>query len=317
MSPNASQTGMLKTQRVNIRRLLARYWMHYIMILPAIVLLFIFAYTPMAGILIAFQDYKIKSGLAGFFNSKWVGLENFWFLRDPYFWTTVRNTLNITVLRMLVNWPLPIVIALMLNEIRYLRYKKTIQTITYLPHFISWIIAAYMITQLLALDGGIVNNFLRVLGINQIHFLGKPEYFTFIIALSAAWKSAGWGTIMYLAALSNVDVSLQEAAIIDGAGRFKRIWHIDLPCIKPTIVILLILSMPGLFSAGIDQIMPMQNPANMAASDVLDIYIVRLGLVKANYSLSTAIGLIMSVINLTLVLTSNKLANILGNDGLF
>ena len=299
------------------RRVWARHWMHYLMILPAVVLLVVFAYAPMVGILIAFQDYKIKSGLAGFVNSAWVGFENFWFLKDPYFWTTVTNTLKITVLRMLVNWPLPIVMAILINEVKNIRFKRTVQTITYLPHFISWIVAAYMITQFLALDGGIVNNVLHALGMAPVYFLGKPENFSLIIALSAAWKSAGWGTIMYLAALAGVDMSLQEAAIIDGAGRFRRIWHIDLPCIKPTIVILLILSMPGLFSAGYDQIFPLQNPANMAASDVLDVYIVRLGLTQGKYSLSTAIGLVMSVINLSLVLLSNKLAQSLGSTGLF
>ena len=306
-----------KSEHNKFRRAITKYWMHYLMILPAIVLLLIFSYTPMFGLLIAFQDYSIRSGISGFFTSEWVGLEHFWFLRDQHFWQVVRNTLNITILRMLITWPLPIILAIMLNEVRGLRYKRSIQSFIYLPHFISWIVAAYMITQFLALDGGIVNNVIRRFGGNQIHFLGNPGYFRWIIAISAAWKTAGWGTIIYLAALSNVDVTLQDAAVIDGAGRFKRIWHIDLPCIKPTIVILLILTMPALLSAGFEQIFPLQNPANMAASEVLDVYLVRLGLSQGRYSLSTAIGLVLSIINLTIVLVSNKIARLLGNDGFF
>ena len=271
----------------------------------------------MAGLLIAFQNYKLRPGLSGFFTGKWVGLANFWFLQDKYFWITLVNTVQITVFRMLVTWPLPIIMALSLNEMRQLKLRRAIQTVTYLPHFISWVIAGYMVTQVLALDTGIVNMVFRSLGMEQVLFLGEPQYFRGIVILQSAWKGVGFGTIIYLAALSNVDVSLQEAAMIDGAGRFQRIWHIDLPYIRPTIVLLLILSMPGLMSAGYDQIFPLQNPSNMAVSDILDIYVVRLGLVQAQYSLSTAIGLFVSLINLGLVLGANKAAKMLGYEGLF
>ena len=300
-----------------VRQLLSKYWLHYIFILPGIVLLFLFAYLPMAGLLIAFQNYKLRPGLAGFFTGKWVGLANFWFLQDKYFWITLVNTVQITVFRMLVTWPLPIIMALSLNEMRQLKLRRAIQTVTYLPHFISWVIAGYMVTQVLALDTGIVNMVFRSFGLEQVLFLGEPQYFRGIVILQSAWKGVGFGTIIYLAALSNVDVSLQEAAMIDGAGRFQRIWHIDLPYIRPTIVLLLILSMPGLMSAGYDQIFPLQNPSNMAVSDILDIYVVRLGFVQAQYSLSTAIGLFVSLINLGLVLGANKAAKILGYEGLF
>jgi putative aldouronate transport system permease protein len=313
----APQAELLVPAGKQLHRALSRYWMQYLMILPGIVLLFVFAYIPMAGVLIAFQDYKVKSGMTGFLTSRWVGLENFGFLKDPYFWITVGNTLKITVYRLVVTWPLPIIMAVMLNEVRWLKYKRVAQTISYLPYFISWIIAAYMITSILALDTGIVNVIQRKLNMEQVYFMGKPEYFGTIAVVSNAWKVTGWGTIMYLAALSNVDVSLQEAAKIDGAGRLRRIWHISLPCIRPTIVILLILNMPSILSAGYEQIMPLQNPANMAASDVLDIYIMRLGLVQGKYSRSTAIGLVLAVLNMTLVLLSNKAAKWLGNDGLF
>lgn len=174
-----------------------------------------------------------------------------------------------------------------------------------------------MVTQILALDTGIVNMVFRSFDMEQVLFLGEPQYFRGIVILQSAWKGVGFGTIIYLAALSNVDVSLQEAAMIDGAGRFQRIWHIDLPYIRPTIVLLLILSMPGLMSAGYDQIFPLQNPSNMVVSDILDIYVVRLGFVQAQYSLSTAIGLFVSVINLGLVLGANKAAKMLGYEGLF
>ena len=303
--------------QVKLRKNIQKYWMHYLMLLPAVILLFVMAYIPMVGLIIAFKDYKVRGGISGFLTSKWVGLENFWYLKDPYFWTTVRNTLSISVYRMLVSMPLPILVAIMLNEVRSRRFKRIVQSFSYLPNFVSWIIVSYMINQFLGLDTGLLNNLFRTLGMDPVYFMGKPEYFPTIVVLASIWKNTGWGTIIYLAALSNVDPQLQEAAIVDGAGRLKRIWHVDLPAIKPTIVVILILSMPGFFSAGYEQILPLQNPANMVASDVLEIYVMRLGLRQAQYSLSTAIGLVLSMINLAVVLLSNYVSRLMGEDGLF
>ena len=174
--------------------------MHYLMILPAVVLLFVFAYIPMSGLIIAFQDYKVRSGISGFFTSEWVGFKHFWFLSDSYFWQTVKNTLSISVYRMLVTiWP-PIIVAILLNELPSSRFRRMVQSFGYLPNFISWIVVAYMVNQLLGLDSGTINTLLSSLGFKKIYFMGKPEYFSTIVVLLSVWKGTGWGTIIYLAA---------------------------------------------------------------------------------------------------------------------
>ena len=301
----------------SFNRVIKRYYWNYILLLPAVILLIMFSYVPMYGLMIAFKTYKIKAGIVGILTSPWAGTGNFWFLQDPYFWQTVRNTLLITIYRLVICFPIPILLSIMLNEVRNRAYKRLVQSISYLPYFISWIVVAYMINQLLAVDSGAVNNILSTMGFERIYFMGEERYFRHIVVFSALWKSMGWGTIIYLAALSNVDPQLQEAAFIDGAGRFRRIWHIDMPAITPTIVIMLILAVPGILSAGYDQILPLQNPANMGVSDVMDIYVIRLGMLQAQYSLSTAMGLMSSIVNLALVLLTNYVCRALGQEGLF
>jgi len=294
-----------------------RYGIFFLMLTPALVLLFVFNYLPLTGLLIAFKDYNLRDGIKGFFVGNWIGFEHFWYLRDAYFWRTVRNTFSITIYRMFVCFPLPIIMAVMLCELRSLKYRRVMQSLSYLPNFISWVIAAYMINSILALDTGIINVILIKLGLDQVYFMGSNKWFSTIVVVSAAWKGTGWGTIIYLAALSNISPELQEASVVDGASRFKRIWHVDLPCIRPTIVIVLILSMPQLINAGFEQIMPLQNPANMGASDILDIYVVRLGILQTKYSLSTAVSMVISLMNLSLVLLTNYVSRLLGEDGLF
>jgi len=301
-----------KTPLERLKKTIQKYGMFYLFVLPGIVLLFLFSYMPMAGIQIAFRNYKIRKGIWG---SDWVGWKNFSFLGEAYFWKYAKNTVIIAAYRMLITTPLPLIVALLIHEIKSKPYKRIVQSLSYLPHFVSWIIVAYMINSMFALDSGIVNTILRKLGLDQIHFLGELKYFRHIVVWSSAWKGTGWGTIIYLAALSSIDQEVYEAAIVDGAGRFRRIWHINIPGILPTIVILLIMGMPGLLSAGYDQILPLVNPANMAHSNVLDVYIVNLGLTQGAFSQSTAIGLLLSVLNLGLVLGTNAIAKALGQEG--
>jgi putative aldouronate transport system permease protein len=291
-----------------------KYMWNYLFIFPGALALLIFSYVPMVAAQIAFRDYRIHLGI---WNSPWVGFENFRFIRDPYFWTSVKNTFMITIYRFVVSFPAPIILAIMINEVRNLRLKRLIQSTVYLPHFISWIVVAYMFISILAIDTGVINTILQNLGFKQIFFMGEPRYFRSIVVFTGLWKSTGWGTIIYLAALSGIDPQLHEAAIIDGATRFDRIRHVDIPGITHLIVILLILSAPSIFHAGYEQILPFVNPMNLEISNVLDIYIVRLGLEQARYSLSAAIGLMLAVISMIMIITSNYIANKISNVGLW
>lgn len=308
------KTNSRGSNRRSVKKILRKYSWNYVFILPGIVLLFLFSYMPMTGIVAAFKDYRIEIGL---WESSWNGLQNFSFLTDPYFWQSFKNTVIITFWRTIVNFPVQIIFALLLNELANGKYKKVVQSLSYIPYFISWIVVAYILNTLLALDTGVVNNLLSSLGLDQIHFMGKVEYFRPLIVISYLWKNLGWGAIIYIAALSNIDPQLHEAAKIDGAGRLKRIWHINIPGIIPTIAVMLILTMPSLLSAGYDQILPLSNAANRQVSDVLDVYIVRLGLSQAQYSVSTAIGLILSVINLVLVVVTNAISRRVSESSLW
>lgn len=294
-----------RQKKAGLKKTLSRFGWNYVFVLPGIILLFLFSYLPMTGILAAFKDYRIELGL---WDSEWVGLRYFSFIKDPYFWQSVKNTLIITSLRLVVNVPMQIIFALMINELANGKFKKFVQSASYIPYFISWIVVAYILNTMLALDTGVINSFLSSLSLDQIFFMGEVKYFRPLIIISYLWKNLGWGAIIYIAALANVDPQLHEAAKIDGAGRLARIWHINIPSIIPTIVILLILTMPTLLAAGYDQILPLSNPANMSVSDVLDVYVIRLGISQAQYSVSTAIGLVLSVVNLILVVVTNSIS---------
>ncbi|NLC67223.1 MAG: sugar ABC transporter permease [Clostridiaceae bacterium] len=290
------------------------YSWNYLFILPGVILLFLFAYIPMFGVQIAFKDYKIYTGI---WQSPWVGFKHFSFFSDSYFWFTVRNTIILTLYRTVINFPAPIILALMINEVRNEKFKRVIQSTTYLPHFISWVVVAYMFNSMLALDTGVVNNLRQLLGGQQVNFMGEVKYFRSIIVFSGLWKSVGWSTIIYLAALSAIDPQQHEAAIIDGANRLARIWYINIPGIMPTIAIILILSMPSILSAGYEQILPFVNPTNMEVSCVLDIYLIRLGLTQAQYSVASAIGLVTALLSLFLILGSNYAVKKMGQGGLW
>jgi putative aldouronate transport system permease protein len=293
---------------------LKKYSWNYIFILPGAVLVFLFSYMPMVGILTAFKDYKVYEGL---WSSAWVGFDNFFFLKDPYFWTTVKNTLYITIFKLIFGFPAPIVLALMINEVRHLRFKKFIQSTTYFPHFISWIVVAYVLQTILAMDTGIVNGVVHMFGFEQINFMSEPGYFRTLVVSSSIWKEIGWGTIIYLAAMAGVNPEQIEAALLDGAGKFTRIRYVILPAIMPTIMILFILQMPALLTAGYDQIYPLVNPANLSVSNVLDVYMIRLGLAESQYSVASALGLVLSIVNLGLVVIFNKIVKWVGQESIW
>jgi putative aldouronate transport system permease protein len=287
----------------------------FLMFLPVLLFYIMFCYIPMGGIIIAFKDFKLMRGI---WESPWVGLENFRELfSTPSFYEILGNTLWISILRLLAGFPAPILLALLLNEIRHVKYKKVVQTISYLPHFLSWVILAGVFQQLLSPSTGALNALLGKLGIGPIYFLGDPKWFVFTIIVTGIWQSVGWGTVIYLAAIAGIDPQLYEAAMLDGAGRMKRILYVTLPCLAPTITITLILSTGGILNAGFDQIMNMYNEAVYQVGDIIDTYVYRRGLEGMQYSYSTAVNLFKNVIGLGFVLTTNKIARKLGENSLW
>ncbi len=290
-----------------------KYRWQYAMILPGVVFLILFSYIPITGLQIAFKDFQIGNTV---WNSPWVGFDNFAFLQDSDFWRVVVNTLAITTLKFAFGFITPIILALMLNEIKATWYKRLIQTFSYLPHFISWIVIAYLIEALLAPDA-LVNQIISGIGGNQIFFMGEPSWFRPIIIISSVWKEVGWGSILYLAAISSIDTEMYEAAVIEGAGKFNQLRYITLPCLVPTIMLLLILSIPGLLNAGYDQIYPLMNGANMVVSDVLDTYTLRTGLQQGYFSSAAAVGMIQSLISFILIFSTNKISIKFTGDGLW
>lgn len=297
--------------------MLARLYKHrwqYLMILPGVLLLLLFNYIPMAGIQVAFRDFQIGLSI---WSSPWIGLDNFGFLQDPHFLLVVRNTLTISVLKFFTGFPAPILLALLINEVSHPLFKRFVQSVSYLPHFFSWIVVAYILQSLLTLDGGLVNQMVTKTGGEPIFFLGSTEWFRPIVIASSLWKETGWNTILYLAAITTIDPQLYEAAKVEGAGKLAQIRHITIPGILPTISIVLILSIPSLITVGMDQIYPLMNPANMAVSDVLDTYVLRSGLQQGYFGMATAIGLLSSVLSLILVISTNHLSRKINGEGLW
>ena len=296
-----------------LRTMRKSYWL-YIMCIPGIVYFFLFRYLPMWGILIGFQDYNI---FRGFNASPWVGVKHFVaFFRASNFSTLMINTLVLSLYSIVFAFPAPILLALFLNEIQSKLFKRTIQTMIYVPHFVSWVIVAsisFMVLQ----STGPINGIITSMGGESVAFLTGPSSFRPIIIVQTIWKECGWGTIVFLAALTSVDVEQYEAAIVDGAGRFRQVWHITLPAIRSTIVILLILRMGNVLDNGFDQIFLMSNAGNRIVSDVLDTFTYREGIINGYFSYTTAIGLFKSIIGLVLILGSNRLAKAAGESGIF
>lgn len=287
-----------------------------LMVIPGMIWLFVFCYLPMYGCQIAFQNYRITDTLG---TSQWVEFK--WFLKffnDPSFLEIMKNTLGISLLKLVFGFTAPIIFALMLNEIRNVKFKRAVQTLSYLPHFLSWVIlGGIMITWLS--DTGLINKVLIALGLldEGISFLAKPEYFWGISVISEIWKELGWGAIIYLAAISGIDPTLYEAAEIDGANRFHKLWYITLPEISGTIAILFILQVGGIMGSNFDQIFVLHNSLNDSASNVIDMFVYKIGIGNGSYSYATAIGLFRSVISLFLLLIANKVTSKLEGSSLF
>ncbi len=290
---------------INIKK----YKVLLLLMIPGLIYFIIFHYIPMFGVVLAFKDYKITEGILG---SPWVGLENFeevFSNRD--FYLVLKNTLLISLYKLFFGFPAPIIFALLLNEVVNLKFKKFVQTISYLPHFISWVVLAGIFTVIFSLEGPI-NLFLSVLGVDPVIFLADERYFRSVLVITDIFKSFGWGSIIYFAAIAGIDQQLYEAAIIDGANRFKRIVYITVPMLVPVMVILLILNMAYILDAGFDQIFNMYNPSVYYVSDIIDTYVYRKGLVEMQYSYSVAIGLFKSVVALILILIVNRTVKKIG-----
>jgi putative aldouronate transport system permease protein len=292
-----------------------RYHQLYFLLIPALVYIIIFNYFPMYGIQIAFKDFSPSRGI---WNSTWVGMKNFVkFWRYPLFWMILGNTLGISVYSIVVGFPIPIVLAFMINEIDNRAFKKTVQMVTYAPHFISVVVLCAMLTLFLNKENGIINHLIGFFRLERVNFLTIPKYFKTIYVLSGVWQGAGWGTIIYLAALSSVDPQTIEAARIDGASRLQKIIHIDFPAIFPTVIILFIMRMGHIMSVGYEKVLLLQNPVNRPSSDIIATYVYRVGLLEAQYSYTAAIGLFNNVVNFLLLIIVNKAAKKLSDSSLW
>lgn len=286
------------------------------MIWPGLILCFIFSYIPMYGIIIAFKDYNILSSVTG---AEWVGLKYFReFFNDPALSNVLRNTLVLNGLALLFSFPAPILLALFINEIKNVKFKKTVQTISYLPHFLSWVIFGGIVMEML-MPNGVVSVLLYKLGIlpEPINFMAKGEYFYAIYTIISIIKSVGFGSILYVAAITGIDQELYEAATVDGCGRFQKMWYITIPCISGTIVIMLIFQISSILNTGYEQIILLQNSLNLAYSETLDTYVYKIGIAQSRYSYAAAVGLLKSILSVSLMLIANQTSKKALGRGLF
>lgn len=299
----------------NVMRILIRDKWLYVMFLPVILYYVLFHYLPIGGIVIAFKDYNLFEGI---WESPWVGFENFEnFFNSIYFWRLLRNTLAISLMDLIIGFPAPIILALMLNEVVHNTFKRVIQTISYLPHFVSMVVIAGLVFNFLSPSTGLINNLIAAVGGERVNFLADPKYFWIIFTLMNCWKGVGWASIIYLAALSGVDTSLYEAAIVDGAGRWKQTYYVTLPAILPTIVVLFIMRVGNILTVSYEGIILLYNPAIYETADVLSTYVYRRGLIDADYSFATAVGVFQSILSLILVILANKISKKVSESSLW
>lgn len=287
----------------------------YIMLVPFIAYYLIFFYKPMAGLVVAFQDYSVFKGVAG---SPWVGLDNFIaFFQDPYFYRILRNTLLISLFSLFFGFPVPIILALLLNEVRKAWFKKTIQTMTYMPHFISIVVVVGIVTHFLAPTNGLINQVISMLGGEKIYFLTKAEYFRTIYITMNVWKEAGFSAIIYFAALSGINSELYEASYIDGANRWKQTLHVTIPGLLPTVMIMLLLRIGDLLEVGHETILLLYQPATFETADIISTYVYRMGVLETKYGFSTAVGMFNSLVGLILIIFANRLSKRLTDSSLW
>lgn len=291
-------------------------WQLQVMIWPSIILMIIFSFIPMFGLIIAFQDY---SPLSGFTGSEFVGLDNFKaFLGDQDFYNVLTNTLGISLLKLLIGFPLEIILAILINELRLGIFKRFSQTVSYLPHFLSWVILGGMIISWLS-SAGLVNSLLLSLHVisQPISFLANPHAYWWVATYSDIWKEVGWGTILYLAAMSGIDPALYEAAKVDGAKKLRRIWHITLPGISNIIVLMFVLRVSSVLGSNLEQALVLQNSSNMHRSEVIDLYVYHLGLTQGDFSFATAVGIFSSVVSVILLLLANFVTKKINDSSIF
>ncbi|RRR16406.1 ABC transporter permease [Streptococcus pneumoniae] len=290
-----------------------KYWILYLMMIPATVLLILFTYGPMYGIIMAFQDFTVFKGYTG---SPFVGLKHFQRLfSDPLFYRLFKNTFMVGVLDFLFSFPAPLIFALILNEVRKVRFKSVVQSISYLPHFIPLVVMVGIIFELFG-SYGIINSLLSSLGMEPISFFTKSEWFLPLYIGSGVWKTIGWGSIIYMGALTNIDSTLYEAADMDGANRWHKMWHVTLPSLRPTVVTLFILNAGGIMQVGFEKVFLMSSPATYEVSDVLSTYVYRQGILNSDFSYSAAVGLFNNIVALLFVLLANKIAKKLSEEGI-
>lgn len=304
-----------RSGRISWGKSLRRYWQLYLLVLPVLAYFIIFKFWPMYGVQIAFRNY---SPTAGFLGSEWVGFEHFErFFSSFNFEIVLKNTLFLSFFLLLASFPAPILLALLINEIQNKYFKKALQTITYAPHFLSTVVMVSMLVAFVDVDTGVINNVLRALGMEPVDFISDPAWFRPLYVISDIWKGAGWGSIIYLSALSSISPQLYEAARIDGASRIKQLWYVTLPCLMPTIVLMLIMDCGRIMNVGFEKVLLMQNSLNIDASEVISTYVYKIGLGQMQFSYSTAIDLFNSVINLIMLLTVNAISKKLSNSSLF
>ncbi len=320
MARKSSSHVMYGSERLNragtVRKNLSMYWQIYLMLFVPIVYYLIFRYTPMFGNIIAFRKYRAGGKL---FGEEFSGFKYFkQFVKDATFWRAFKNTLVLNITYLLFRFPLTLIFALLINEIVNLKWKKFVQTVSYLPHFISTVIVCGMIKELLSTSGPI-NAFISNIGLDKIEFIATAKYFVTIFVVSGIWQSIGWGTILYLAAMSNINPSLYEAAAVDGAGHFQRVWHVTIPCILPTITTLLILDIGGLVGSGgaFEKVYLLYNPMTYETADIVSTYVFRMGIGSGNYSYATAVGLFEGIINLVLLTIANTVSKKVSDSSLW
>jgi putative aldouronate transport system permease protein len=301
----------------SVRRVAIDIWRHrwlYVLLMPGLLFFLVYVYLPLLGSVVAFQDYSPFRGVSG---SAWVGLDNFRkLLDDPDIVRVTWNTLVLSGLQIVLAFPIPIILALMLNELRGHLFKRSIQSILYLPHFISWVIIVGIWYQLFG-SRGLVNQFLNQVGASSVSFLTDPDMFRFMFVLQTVWKESGWGTIIFLAALAGVDADLYEAAAIDGASRWQRLWHITLPSIMPIILLVLILRLGNVLDTGFEHIFLLLNSGTEPVAQVLDTYVYTRGIVRGDISFATAVGLVKGLVGLVLVVAANRLSKRFGQEGVY
>ncbi len=296
------------------KKALRKNWQLYLLLTPVIVYFLVFHYYPLYGLQIAFKDFVATKGITG---SPWVGFKHFErFFDSYYFWRLIKNTIGIGVFTLLVSFPVPIIIALLLNEIKSLRFKKFVQTVIYAPHFLSTVVVVGMLLLFLKTDG-MINQIIVLFGGTPLDFISEPAWFKSIYVLSDVWQTMGWSSIIYIAALAAVDPAQHEAAMMDGASKFQRIIHINIPAIMPTIIILFILNMGSVMAIGFEKVFLMQNDLNISSSDVISTFVYRSGILEAQYSFSAAVGLFNSIINFILLIMVNRVAKKVSDTSLW